>query len=326
MGLPHISTRVYNKRKSAFELFRDIGFQKTHCFDNLITDSAAGGTAMATGHKSFRNAIGVDADTNSVNSILYHAHQNHLKTGIVTNSSIVHATPASFFAHQPFRALSEPIAKDLVDANIDFIIGGGQKFFDKRRTDRMSLLPALQAKGYELYDYGDYTVDNFPIHSKKKIIFFSASGEPSMPGLGQEYLTTATKKAINYLDRDNTSGFVLMIEGAQIDWAGHGRDEEAMLVRMEYFDDMLKNLIKFVQADGQTLLVVTADHSTGELGFLDNSRVGDFDVKFNSNDHTASMVPVFAMGPGSERFKGIYENTQLFYKMMSLMKWDRKIN
>ena len=325
MGLPHISAITYQLKKSNFERFTAIGLQKTQCYDDLITDSAAGGTAMATGRKTFRNAIGVDHDTVPVHSILYYAEKNRLKTGVVTNSSIVHATPASFYAHQPFRALTEFIAADLNESNIDFLIGGGKKFFDERRSDGTSLIPSLLQNGYDLFDHESFELYNLPIGSKKKILYFSSDGEPSLPKIGQDYLSIASKKALSYLNKNNLTGFFLVIEGAQIDWAGHGRDEEAMMVRMNYFDQLLKELIRFVKEDGETLLVVTADHSTGELGFSPNSRVDNFEAIFNHNDHTASMVPVFAMGPGAELFKGIYENTELFFKMMKIMKWEEEL-
>ena len=151
MGLGQISASVYaTKKKQPFELFQNIGLQKTHAYDNLITDSAAAATAMASGEKTYRNAIGVTKDTIPCITILEEAEVKGLATGLVVSSSIVHATPAGFFGHQKLRSFSEYLAIDLVNSGADFLVGGGKQYFVKRATDDRNLLEELEEKGLSL--------------------------------------------------------------------------------------------------------------------------------------------------------------------------------
>ena len=158
MGLAQVSSSFYfNEEKSNFLRFREIGFHQNIPVGAKITDSAAGATAFSAGVKTYNGAIGVDQDTQAVETIVEILSQKGLSTGIVSTSSITHATPASFYAHVPSRRLHEMIAMDLFNSRVDFFAGGGFKFFGER-TDGQNLLEGLENKGFVI----DHIDNNSP--------------------------------------------------------------------------------------------------------------------------------------------------------------------
>ena len=130
--------------------------------------------------------------------------------------------------------------------------------------------------------------------------------------------------AAEYLSAEEEQGFFLVIEGSQIDWAGHANDDHALVKELMDFDQTINNLLNFARKRGDTLVLVTADHETGGLAIDEGSKIGRLKLTFNLNDHTATMIPVFAYGPKAELFSGIYENTDLYHKMREAMGWEAK--
>lgn len=314
MGLTQITAgMIANKNELELERFSYVGLTKTSSSDALITDSAAGATALSAGTKTYNGAIGVDPDTAEVVTILEIAGENGMKTGLVATSSITHATPASFFAHQPSRSLDEAIAKDMLSAPVDFFVGGGKDFFEKR-ADNLNLLDSLKADGFEIYD--DFS--SISTDPAKKVAGFIAAKQPKsmLDGRG-DYLPQTTKKALDYLNGEN--GFFLMIEGSQIDWAGHGNDSDGIVAEMLDFDQAIKEVLDFAEKDGNTLVIVTADHETGGYAIIGGDKNGKVEGAFTTGHHTPALIPAFAFGPGAEKFAGIYENTAIFDKMLELM-------
>ena len=314
MGLTQITAgMIANKNKLELERFSYVGLIKTSSSDALITDSAAGATAFSAGKKTYNGAIGVDADSNAVETLLEIAGERNLKTGLVATSSITHATPASFFAHQPSRSMDEAIAKDMLSAPVDFFVGGGKDFFEKR-TDKLNLLDSLKADGFEIYD--DYS--SISTDTEKKVAAFIAARQPKsmLDGRG-DFLPQASKKALEYLNNDR--GFFLMIEGSQIDWAGHANDSDGIVAEMLDFDKAIKEVLDFAEKDGNTLVVLTADHETGGYSIVGGNKDGKVEGAFSTSHHTPALIPVFAFGPGAEKFAGIYENTAIFDKLLALM-------
>lgn len=304
-----------NKGKLNLMQFPVAGFSMTHSSSNYITDSAAGATAFATGKKTYNGAIGVDTAKKSIKTILEIADEMGLSTGMVSTSSITHATPASFIAHQPSRGMEEEIAADFLHTDIDVFIGGGKKFFNER-TDSINLLTKLEEKGYTVLD----KLSDIETTQAKKLAGFIGEGHgEKMPKRG-EALTVSTKKAIEILS-ENKDGFFLMVEGSQIDWGGHANNVEYITREMLDFDKAIGAALEFALEDKNTLIIITADHETGGLaisgGDLEKGKVRG---AFTSNKHTAVMVPVFAIGPGAEAFGGIYDNTAIFYKMLENWK------
>ena len=313
MGLTQI-TAGWIAKGDALNLERCpvIGLMKTNSSDNFITDSAAGATAFATGKKTYNGAIGVDPDKAALTTILEIAEKNGIATGLVATCSITHATPASFIAHQPSRLLDEAIAADFLKTDIDVFIGGGKKFFEFR-SDGENLLELLQENGYTVAD-GAEEID---MVKSGKLAGFIADEHPAKISDGRgDLLSFSSLKAIELLNL-NDKGFFLMIEGSQIDWGGHANDSEYIVDEMLDFDNAVGKVLDFAEKDGNTLVIITADHETGGYAINAADEDGNIEGAFTTDYHTAVMVPVFAYGPGAEAFAGVYHNTAIFNKMMA---------
>lgn len=315
MGVTQVSAGLAaNGNSLELERFRNSGFSKTSSSDALITDSAAGATALASGQKTYNGAIGVAPDTTAIKTLLEMAAENNQRTGLIATSSITHATPACFYAHQPSRSMNEAIALDMIQSPVDLFMGGGRKFFSER-SDSVNLLDSLKSNGFQIYDE-PAAIDASGSH---KIACFIADHEPVSYLEGRkEYLSEATAKALDYLDNDQ--GFFLMIEGSQIDWGGHANNSDKIIAEMLDFDRAIGQVLDFAEKDGNTLVVVTADHETGGYAIVGgNKETKTVEGAFSTNHHTAAMVPVFAFGPGAGEFGGIYENTAIFDKITGAM-------
>ena len=325
MGLTQISAAIYEKKKATnFERFHHIGFHKSYAAGELITDSAAGATAFACGIKTYNGAIGVNIDTIPQQTILEEAELRGLSTGLIATAFIVHATPAAFYGHQPIRTFNEQIAADLLNVDVDLVIGGGMKYFNRREIDNRDLYKELQEKGYSVTNYMEVPLEKIDIYTKQKIVHFTADRHPVPVSAGRNYLPFATKLAPRFLRKvSDDKGFFLMVEGSQIDWAGHGNEGQLMIEETLDFDRAVGQALDFAKADGNTLVIVTADHETGGLAINPGSKKGEIHTEFTTNGHTGTLVPVLAYGPGAENFKGIYENTAIYHKMRRLFGFDQ---
>ncbi|HBS85181.1 MAG: alkaline phosphatase [Bacteroidetes bacterium GWF2_38_335] len=284
------------------------GFSKTNSGSDYVTDSGAGGTAIACGKKTYNYAIGVDMDTVPMVSILELAEKKGLSTGMVATAAITHATPASFMAHNRDRNNYEEIALDFLKTDIDIFIGGGRDHFASRK-DKRNLLDELAKKGYQVCDSLNTSI------SKDKVAVFTASGHNPEAKYRKNMLPIATQKAIDLLSK-NKNGFFLMVEGSQIDWGGHDNDLPQVIEETLDMDKALAVALEFAEKNGETLIIVTADHECGGLSLKNGSlEKGIVVAEFSTLDHTSVMVPVFAIGPGAEKFTGVYENTSIFDKM-----------
>lgn len=319
MGLPQITGAMYmNNNQTVFERFKDIGFHKSHSSDNLVTDSAAGATAFASGVKSYNGAIGVNAQKESVPTLLEMAEVKGMATGMVVTSSITHATPAAFIAHVNGREEAEEIALQFLDTPIDLFIGGGMKAFTQR-VDQRDLVSEMRTRGYEISSYFEQEISQLNIKTAKNVGYFTANGEPLPEREGRDYLPEATRKSLEYLGDRSPNGFFLMIEGSQIDWGGHANDANYVVTELLEFEKVINQVLEWSEKNGNTLVVVTADHETGGFAVNPGSKLNRIEVAFTTKSHTALMIPVFAAGPGSELFRGIYENTDIFFKLKNLM-------
>ena len=313
MGLSQISSGMYaNDNSTALEQFDYIGLSKTASFDKLITDSAASGTAMATGIKTNNKVLGISPDNINQKSILEICKEKGYKTALIATSSIVHATPASFYAKENSRYNYENIALQLRNDNIDIIVGGGSKYFTTRK-DKRNLINEMS--GYEFVK----SVDELEKSISTKIGYFTYFGEPPSILNGRPAnLDLITRTILNKLSL-NKSPFIIVIEGSQIDWGGHDNDSKMVISEFIDFNSAIKEALEFAKNDGNTLVVVTADHETGGMS-LNGGEINNVNIKFNTKSHTGTMVPVFSFGPSSETFRGIYENTQIFYKLRESIK------
>jgi len=309
-----------NHGKLNLEQCTTVGFHKNQASDKYVTDSAAGATAFACGQKTYNGAIGVDANGKSISTILEIAEHNGLATGLVATCSITHATPACFISHQASRSLDENIALDFLKTDVDVFIGGGRKFFTQR-NDGLNLTDSLKARGYQI---ANTIAEVQQISSGKLAAFLADEQQPKFSdGRGDE-LAKSTRVAIDLL-KSNKKGMFLMIEGSQIDWGGHGNDTQYIIDEMIDFDNTIGKVIDFAKKDGNTLVIITADHETGGFSIIGGDmKTGEVEGKFTTGNHTGVMIPVFAFGPGSDKFSGIYENTDIFNKMIEAFKFTKK--
>lgn len=314
MGLSQISATQFYKESPSLEEFPVVGLIKTSSSAQLITDSAAGATAFACGIKSYNGAVGVTPDTTKVKNITELISAMNIRSGVVATSTITHATPASFYAHVKSRNMHEEIALDLTKSNIDYFAGGGLKYFNQRE-DSQDLLFVLKDKGFQVSTSAipDYTSD-------KMALLLAENAMPTMIEGRGDFLTQASLKGIDCLE-GGEDGFFLMIEGSQIDWGGHDNDADYLIGEMLDFDATMGAILDYAKQDGETLIVVTADHETG--GFTLGAKEDNYNQigpTFSTGGHSATMVPVLAFGPGAENFAGIYENTEIFHKILALLK------
>ena len=334
MGLAHVTAAMAESENGLnIERCTHVGLSKTYSASHYVTDSGAGGTAIACGVKTTNGMIGVTPDSVAVESILEMAERNGLATGVVVTCGLTHATPASFVAHQPNRHMNEAIAMDYLGLDIDVCVGGDRKAFEERE-DGCNLLLELQEKGYCVVEGIDSICQ---VNSDRFYGFLRGNSYdiPQMPERG-DVLPRAVEKAIDVLSKKQ-EGFFLMVEGSQIDWAAHGNNLPVLLEELFDFDAAIGKALDFAQNNGETLVIVTADHETGGLSLVqetdkdlstwqEQSSKGAqkqknkrYQATFATTGHSASMVPIYSFGPGATSFTGIMENTGFKDKISGLL-------
>ncbi len=323
MGLSQVTAGMYaNGNKLNLERFPVTGLMKTQSSSHLITDSAAGATAFACGCKTYNGAIGMTKAKKPCLSILEQAKQHGLATGLVATSSITHATPAAFIAHVKNRGGMEEIATWFLNTELDFLVGGGLQYFKQRKTDQRDLYAELAAKGVFMSNFQAQKLSEITPSTAHPFAWFSALGEPDSASGGRDYLPLAARMATSFLKKRSEKGFFLMLEGSQIDWACHAKNGTRAVEEMLDFDAAIGEILRFAEADGNTLVIVTADHETGGMALEQGKGPEVLDYEFTTGYHTASLVPVFAYGPGAEQFGGIIDNTDIYWKMARLWGFE----
>ncbi len=316
MGINQIyAASLANNKHLYIEDFPNIGFSKTYSYDHAITDSGAGGTAIACGVKTRNGMIGMTPDSISTPSIMEILKGKGVATGLVVSCNVTHATPASFVAHQVNRYMTNEIAADYLNSNIDFFAGGGKDDFEKRK-DKRNLSNELREKGYDIV----YSISDLENNKSPKIGALLADNHlPDQEKRGDQ-LYQCSKAAINSLNK-NKKGFFLMIEGSQIDWEGHNNNGEGVINEVLDFDKVVKLCLDFAKEDKHTLVIITADHETGGLSLItDKTNKKETIINFSTKKHSASPVPVFSYGPNAKLFTGFQENTSFFGKIEALYK------
>jgi alkaline phosphatase len=316
MGLTQIYAG-YTANKGELNLFNipTQGLSITKSSDSYITDSAAGATAMATGYKTNNRFISVDQNGKPLGLITRQLANKNFKTAIISAGNITDATPAAFYAHQTDRSYSESIAYDFLSNPSDILIGGGLKEF-KARKDGKDLSKLLIEKGYSFSDKFS-SLDT--IVNNRFVILDDGAVVSIKEGRGG-FLAQSLRKATAAFAKTKNP-FFIMAEGAQIDYGGHKNDLEYVVREMLDFDQLVGKVMEYVDNNPETLLIVTADHETGGLSLIDGSTAkGYVQGSFSTNDHTAVPVPVFAYGPGAQYFSGVYQNTEIYIKIMQALK------
>ena len=355
MGFGAVSSLLLSEDSvTGFEQAPVIGLSETCSANNYVTDSPAGGTALACGIRTKNGYLGVDPEGKPLTSILRKAQAMGKRSGIVVNTVLTEATPAAFYAGVTSRSMSFDIAKQFTESGVDVAIGAGLEPFIKR-PDSLDLTATLINKGYDVHldwktvlnttskkfvgilpmgdvhrrnESGNTTAgaaDGAEVCLAAKLAASSEeNGDTTRLSEPTVYLEKATAKALEVLSNDNRQGFFLIIESAIIDGYGHNNDSEGMIEEMKEFDNTLRQLVAYVNQHPETLLVVTADHETGGTGVSYKSyEVGSttpVQLSFSTKGHTGTVVPVFAYGAGAEAFAGIMKNTDLPKKMEELMK------
>ncbi len=320
MGVAQVYTSLVAQRgdNSVFLRFPFTGFSRTYSHNRYTTDSGAGGSALMTGHKVENYHIALGPDGTHYPSFLTMAKRSFGKAaGFVVTSSVLDATPASTYAHVTNRKLFDSISMQMAQCDFEVMIGGSlNRFKPENRQDGLAPIDTLQARGYAMaYN----TMELMTLKSRRICGLLSPNDPPKAMDRGR-WLTMGTMKAIETLNVSD-NGFVLMVEGSQIDWACHANDSAYLLAEMADFEDMLQNVLDFAQKDGHTLVVVTADHETGGLSLLGGSIAeGRSNLSWATGGHSGLMVPVFAFGPGADHFTGIHQNTDFYNEILTLLK------
>ncbi len=313
MGLAQINVAETANKDLTLLNLKHIGLQKNSPKDAYTTDSAAGGSALATGKATNNRHISMTEDGEVNPSLAEIAFENNMACGVITLGNLADATPAAFYGHSKERDNSDEITDYLLDGKLSLLAGGGMDVFTGRK-DSEEFISKL-TKVYELTD--DY--EDIP-NIDRKIICADGRMDLAATQGTIDLLAKTTKYGINKLNNENKDGFFLMVEGAKIDYAGHANSLGGAIVEMLSFDLAIAEALKFADENGETLVVVTADHETGGLTLIDGDReTGLITGYFVTDDHTPIMLPVFAYGPQSNSFNGVYNNTEIFHKILKTL-------
>jgi len=315
MSLMHVySAWTANRGKLYLDNSQAVGLSKTYCADKLITDSGAGGTAIATGQKTKYHYVGVDPQGNELPSLITLSKKKGMSAGIAVTCRLWDATPADFCCHNIDRDDEYDLVADYVECGADYVVGGGAEKFENR-PDGRNIFQELEAKGYQVARSWEET----QALKEGKIFAVTDKRDTPVPAERGDRLAQSALKGMEIMDK-NKKGFFMMIEGSQLDDYGHFNDLDLLMQETHDFDRTVGAVFEWAAKDGETLVVVTADHETGGLTLVDGDlSKGEIQCKFSTGSHSGVMVPVYAFGPGSEHFTGLYENTAIFDKIATLL-------
>lgn len=314
------------KNKLWLEKLPVLGAMRTFSGNNAVTDSAAAGTALACGIKTNNGTISMNKDGVAYQSILEALALKGWRTGLVVTSTISHATPAVFGSHVASRGSEADIAVQLLDNHIGVLFGGGRKHWlpdglnGGARKDKQNLIERARGYGYEVA----YSLEQMEQLTEGPVLgLFADDGLKTLRP--EPMLSEMTAKAISLLNQPGGEWFApkprffMMVEGSQIDWAGHDNDTDNSIRQTLLFDMAVKEVIEFAMKDRHTLVIVTADHETGALELkASSSQPTRFKAAWHSKGHSGADVPLYAFGPGSRAFAGVQDNTEIPQKIAAL--------
>ena len=320
MGLSSVSMMQVESgyNTTIFDLAENVALQKTYSADNRVTDSAASGTALATGYKTNNTFVGCTPDGVAVESLMDVAKAHGKATGVVVTTYLQHATPAAFYAHTENRHNYHIITEQLVASSLDIAIGGGMGHFKERYNDEAK--EVFKNHGFDL-------VEEFEeLHNQngdsRTLALLSDWEVGSNSG---SYLADATREALRLLEkRGEDNGFVLMVEGSLIDGMGHANNAQAQQIEMQGFMGAIEVAVEYAKAHEGTLVVVTADHETGGLSIVSadanfNLSEQGVEYRWTTNGHSGAMIPIYLYGAAHESINGIVENTDIAKTLKSLI-------
>ena len=313
MALPQVfATMLSTGEDLAFCQFPYIGVVDTRSVSNDITDSAAGGTALACDKKTKNGMVGMDVDTVAMGSILDVLADQGKSTGIVVTCYSGHATPADFYAKVPKRSMYEDIAIQMAESDkLNVMIAGGRKYFNQRK-DSLDLLARMENElGWKVYD----TLADIDTTCMKYAVLANRGHMPKYEERG-DFLPEGVKTALKTLEQDE-DGFFLMVEGSQIDFACHAGDSAWMVDDTVDFSNAVQVALDYAKTHDNTLVVVTADHETGGLTMIDpQGHYSNVSLNYSTRSHTCLPVMIYAYGPGAELFTGWMQNNEVKAKIL----------
>ena len=322
----------------AVDKFPISGIVLTHSEDAIVTDSASSATAYSTGIKTNNTFLGLDKDKNVLENLTEKIHGYGFVSSLIATSEVTHATPAAFAAHIDLRWKTDEISAQMMDSNVVTILGGGRHFFlpeemGGKREDGRDLFKEVE-NSHVLLTHKDQLNDFDQTTSGKVVGLFADehlrdlekpenhSTEPSL----SEMLNFAIKRSETFMD-NGCKGSFIMVEGSQVDWAGHSNDINYLKREMQDLEEAVELAVDYANKNQDTLVIVTADHETGGL-LIEPASPADYtgnEVKFSFNtaigrgSHTGVPVPVYAYGPGSENFTGTLDNTDVYRAMIAAL-------
>jgi alkaline phosphatase len=322
----------------AVDKFPISGIVLTHSEDAVVTDSASSATAYSTGFKTNNGALGLDKDLNVLENLTEKIHTYGYVSSLISTSEITHATPAAFASHVDLRWKTDEISKQMIDSDVMTILGGGRHFFlpedmGGKRDDGLNLYEQVEST-QTLLTHKDQLNDESLTSSKKVIGLFAdehirdiekPDNHPSEPST-KDMLDFAIKRSESFME-GGCKGSFIMVEGSQVDWAGHANNIDYLVREMQDFEEAVQMAKSYAEQDNETLVIVTADHETGGL-LIEPFKPTQYtapEVKFSFNtgigygSHTGVPVPVYAYGPGSENFTGTMDNTDVYRAMVAAL-------
>ena len=309
MGVGAVNAAMYaNGGELTMTNLRTVGFVRTQSADNFTTDSAASGTAYATGQKTNNGYLGMNPAKEVIPNIPELLAPLGYACGVLSTDDLNGATPAAFFAHQPARGMKDEIWADLPGSSLLFASAGTQATFE-------GLPFATQEEIRRRYTVV-YDPDDDDVEDSERLLYL-----PKSVNLDRgNYLPATTEMAIEYLSERSRKGFFLMVEGARIDKSEHSNDFPGTVQEALDFDKAIEAAVRFAERDGHTLVIISADHETGAtiLSKADPQTGYALGV-FASKGHTPMMVPLFAYGPHSREFSGVQENSDVANKILRLL-------
>ncbi len=315
MSLMHIQAAwTCNRGHLWLENSMATGLSETPATNRLVTDSGSGGTSLATGHKTVYHAVGVDPLGKHLTTLCDLAKKAGKDAGIAVTCRLWDATPCDFISHNIDRDNEEELVGLFPDCGIDYVFGGGAKKFVNRKDGR-DIFKELEGKGYKVLR----SFDDLQNCNTSRVWCVPFEGDTPEPDERGDMLAKASLKGMDLMNK-NKNGFFMMIEGSQLDDYGHWNQLDMLMKETLDFDQTIGAVMKWAEQDGETLVVVTADHETGGMTIHGGELAeGKVTCHFSSTDHTGTMVPVYAYGPGSELFTGFYSNTDVYWKIKYLM-------
>ena len=322
----------------AVDNFPISGIVLTHSADAIITDSASSATAYSTGSKTKNGFLGVDQEGRILENLTEKLDNFGFVSALISTSEVTHATPAAFSSHVDSRRNTDEISSQMLESKVATILGGGRKFFlsaenGGKRKDKRDLLEEAK-KSHKILIH-KHELDISGITPSDRILGLFAdehlrdeenpenhSSEPTLT----EMLRFSLDRAEAAID-DQCRGSFIMVEGSQVDWAGHANNIDYLERELKEFDEATRYALEYAKKNPDTLVVVTADHETGGLliepialsYYTGNNIKFSFNTAIGGGSHTGVPVPIYAYGPGSLNFSGTLDNTDVYRAILSAL-------